>query len=256
MNDIYKYDLGHSVLNGIDIQTVQPNYFVKYGSGAIESQRRLLERLGIGELFDRRVMIAPIFGNKILSIGDLYYSGYENPHTSRCNGYDGIITTEPNMPLISGWGDCPWLLVASNSKIGTVHATRDTLDMYILDNFFDSFLEGITDKSELRIGFSPYIPQFLFDHDELNMKRKSDWIEANAVDESNGKYLLDLKKIIFYELERLDIPLENISDGNLNSWEISNKSHEQGGYSVSHRHAKKTIGSVEGRGAFCLMLRD
>lgn len=255
MKEIYSYDLGPRVLNAIDVSIPQPNYFVKYGADALGSQMRFLQRLGIGHLFERRIMVASHFDNKIVAVGDLSFSGYETESRSRCNGFDGVIVTEPEIPLLSGWGDCPWLLVASDSMIGTVHAARKTLDSYILDSFFESWSRK-ANLSSLKIGLSPFIPAHLFGHRQFSLQRRQDWENAGAIHQSDGQFFIDLYAMISADLKRMGIGNEQVINAGLSSYAISERSHELGGYAVSHRHALQTEKSREGRGAFCIMLQQ
>lgn len=254
MNGIYSYDLGPRVLNGIDISIQQPNYFVKYGPDALESQQKFLQRLGIGHLFERRIMIASHFDSRVISVNDLSFSGYETDSRSRCNGFDGVIVTEPEIPLLSGWGDCPWLLVASDSMIGTVHAARKTLDNHVLYSFFEAASKK-TDLASFKIGLSPFIPTPLFGHQQISLERRRDWEDSGAIHGDNGEVFIDLYAMIIADLMKIGISREQVVNARLSSYAISQRSHELGGYAVSHRHALQTEKAQEGRGAFCLMLQ-
>ncbi len=255
MDHIHSYDFGPRVLNGIDISIPQPNYFVKYGADAINSQKRFLQRLGIGHLFERRVMIASNFDSKIVTINDLSFSGYETESRSKCNGFDGVIVTEPVIPLLSGWGDCPWLMIASDSVVGTVHAARKTLDNYILNSFFD-VLSKITPLSSLKIGLSPFIPTHLFGHQQVHLERRREWEDCGAIHHERGQFYIDLYRMICADLEKIGIAREQIMNAELSSFALSESSHQHGGYAISHRHALQTQNAREGRGAFCIMLKD
>lgn len=254
-NDIFSYDLGGHVLNGIDVSPKQPNYYVKYDQSAIDSQRNFFQRLGIGELFDRRVMVAVSWGVNMLVVNDLSFSGYKDRMTSKCNGFEGVIVTEPDIPILSGWSDCPWLMAAGKQSVGIVHTARDTVDSNVIEVFL-GVLSVRERLSDLRIGVSPYIPTMLFGHDQLSLKRRSDWETAGAINEIDGKFYVDLHRMILADLVKSGLREGQVSNGHLDSYAISERSHALGGFAVSRRHAQVAKDCKEGRGAFCLMMKE
>lgn len=248
-----KYKFGDNILNAIDVSVPQSNYWMKYGDDAVESQSRFFQSLGVSHLFARRVVAAYPFGTNVMEISDLSFSGYESEKRSRCNGYDGVITSIPEIPLFSGWGDCPQLLVAGENSVGLVHTARDTLDNYILTIFFEMFFRNNTPR-KTKVGFSPYIFPESFDHQYVNLKRE-DWFNKGCIYKKDNLLYVDLFKMIEDDLLRLGITPENIMDAKLNSFKISEDSFKRGGYSVSHRHALSVEGAKEGRGGLCIMIR-
>ena len=252
MGAFYEYNLGCGARGVIDISDVQKNYSVKWGNGALDAQRELLNGCGMGGLFDRRVVVASAFGVKIARVEDSSFSGYDNKGRSRCDGYDGAITDLSNIPIMHGWGDCPWLMVAGRGKIGVVHATRETIDKFVLDHFFEGFFKGI-DRFGVKVGFSPFIRADKFSHEYLNLNRISDWENSDAAYKKNGVYHLDLGKMIHAELERLGVLRENIFDAGFDSYKMSERSVKEGGFAVSHRHVFDSGATKEGRGACCII---
>lgn len=117
-------------------------------------------------------MMACGFGTDLVNISNNSFSGYSDQSSSRCNGFDGVIVTEPNFPIVIPWGDCPNLLVAGKSSIGIVHAARDTIDMDIVRVFFERFLvrEAV---QNVRIAMTPCIAADFFDHEWLDLRRAS-----------------------------------------------------------------------------------
>ena len=242
----YTYGFKSDILDAIDVSIPQRNYFRRYSSDAIENQRTFFSELGIENCFDNRVIVANSFGTNILRVEDLSHSGYTD-NECNCDGYDGVITSIPKVPLFTGFGDCPQLMVIGNNEIGLVHATRDTLDNYILQVFFDEFSRN-NNLSETKIGFSPYLHTPNFGHKYLNLQR-TDWDES--IIEIQGVYFLDLKKMILEDLQNLGINDFNIFDLSINTYNLSQQSAERGGYQISHRQAS----TKEGRGGLVLMLR-
>jgi copper oxidase (laccase) domain-containing protein len=255
VNKIYQYSFGEHVLNGTDISCPIDNYNVKYGGEPLRAQLMLLERLGIQHLFDRRAVMGAVFGNSVLKITDLECSGYDSESRSRCSGYDGVITNERNLPLMTGWGDCPELLVAGKNTVGIVHSTGKTLDRYILDNFFKLFFET-EDPADTKVGFSPYIFPGNYTGDFRDLTRFNEWSEAGLIRIENGVQHMNLAGMNAEDLLRLGVLAKNIHNKCYNSYQISIESNREGGYAVSHRHAANTPGTREGRGAACIMLKD
>jgi copper oxidase (laccase) domain-containing protein len=266
--NIHQYDLGKTVANGIETRCPMGNCYVKYGGEPMTSQLRLLSEIGASNLFDRRVMIGAVFGNSVLRVKDLSFSGYKTEQEpicmansgyeaarTMCNGYDGVITSMKGLPIMIGWGDCPELLVAGKNTVGIVHSTGKTLDKFILDNFFAQFFETEC-PVDTRVAFSPYLFTEHYTGDFRNLARFDEWSEAGVITGSiDDRQHLDLEGANMRDLLRLGILHENIHNAHYSSYNLSALSHELGGYAVSHRHATNTPGAKEGRGAMCIMLR-
>ncbi len=246
MREYYSYKFKQNVLDTIDISIPQKNYFLKYSNDAIKNQKELFKNLKIQRYFNNRVVIANSFETKILYLKDLSHSGYTG-QVSKCNGYDGVITGMRNIPLFTGFGDCPQLMVVGDKEIGLVHATLKTLDKNILKKFFKIFSIN-NNLSKTQIGFSPYIFPENFKYKTLKLKRAT---LLESITKKDGFYFIDLKQMILRDLIKIGINPLNIKDLNVNTYNLSKLSEKKRGYQISHRQAS----TREGRGGLVLMLR-
>jgi copper oxidase (laccase) domain-containing protein len=241
------YNFGENILNVIDVSPKQINYYLKYSKNAIVNQKKFFKELNLDNLFENRVMVASPFSGKVKRIHGESYSGYTST-SSNCQEYDGIITSDKNLPLYFGFGDCPWLMVSSENSIGVVHSSRGTLDKNILQTFFKEFSKT-SDLSKIKIGFSPYIFKGNFGNEYLPEERKEFFAKFSKI--KNGLYYIDLKKAIVNDLINIGIKKKNIFDFKINTYEMSKKSSKLGGFEISHRQAK----NKEGRGGAILMIK-
>lgn len=253
--NVHSYDLGQHVLNGIDISIPQQNYMNKYGSDALDAQKRFFSELGILKSFEKRVAMACSFEMKIKRVVDFSHSGYDTEMRSKASGYDAIYTSLVGLPLVTFWGDCPQLMVSGKKTIGIVHAARETLDKRVIEEFFNVFLKEESPKN-VHVGFSPYIQPKNFSHGKILLERAQEWLETGCIERQNEQYYLNLKNMIERDLSQVGIPDKNIHNAKLSTYDISFASLKAKGYKVSHRHAAKTHQGKEGRGIVCIMLKE
>ncbi|MEK6968328.1 MAG: laccase domain-containing protein [Nanoarchaeota archaeon] len=240
--ELFSYLIGDHVLNAIDLTTKQVNYSPNFGPDYEASQRKMFDQTQAAPYFDRRVVENANFGTTI-------WDGGPVPEF-----LDGMIAREPNLPLFVPFGDCPQLMFAGRQTVGLVHATRDTIDKYILDIFADKFFKN-EDPAETIVGFSPYIFSHNFSHEYLNLQREDEWRKAEVVYDQNGKMHIDLRKMAVDDLLRIGVDLGNILDHRVNNYDLSEGSVRFGGVAVSHRHAHNT-GAQEGRSGMMIMLLE
>lgn len=248
MNRYTHYNLGEKIFNAIDVGIPQRNYMMKYNPDGIENQKRFFEELEIFDLFEKRVIIANSFGTSIVRIEDESFSGYKE-NASNCQGHEGVITAVPNLPLFVPFGDCPQLMIVGEKEIGLVHATSRTLNKGVLSKFFDKFTQE-NNFSEIRVAFSPYLHQEHFTH-KIRLARALSWIESEILQREN-EYHEDVKTRIVNELKIRGLREENILDLNIDTYELSKRSSEAGGYQTSHRQST----NKEGRSGLVLMIKD
>jgi copper oxidase (laccase) domain-containing protein len=247
MDRYANYHLGKDVLNVIDVGIPQRNYLLKYGSEGLSSQKKFFEEVGIIHLFDTRIVIANSFDTKVERVEDEHLCGYDGS-ASKCQGYEGIITSTPNMPLFVAFGDCPQLMIVGENEIGIVHATYKTLNKDILKIFFRKFFVN-NRISTTKVAFSPYLHQEHFTPKNLALRTIS-YLEKMVL-KKESTYHLDIKSKIVEELEEIRIEKENIFDLGIDTYDLSKQSSKVGGYQTSHRQAT----DKEGRSGLVLMLK-
>ncbi|RCR68342.1 laccase domain-containing protein [Larkinella punicea] len=248
--DIIKFDLGLHVHNAVDVSIPQKNYFLKYGEDGIINQKLFFDFLNISENFKDRVVVANAFSTEILHIEDKAYSGYTG-NFSNCNKYDGVITQIRRLALFTVFGDCPQLIVVGKKTIALLHASRKTIDDNIIFVFFEKF-KKFENAEDIKVAISPYITEKYFTHEYLNLKRGVNWKKHIAI--KDNLYLIDLASMIKEDLKSVGINEENFINLKIDTWELSEKSVEKLGCSVSHRYAV-TFDRKEGRGGMMVMLK-
>jgi copper oxidase (laccase) domain-containing protein len=246
MKNYFSYPLGKYTLNLIDLSIPQRNYSCKYSDDALKNQMKFFKENNLEKLFHKRTVMACNFKSTIKKIENFSFSNYSGK-ISNCNGFDGIFTSIPELPLVTAFGDCPQLMVVGKNNIGIVHAGRKVLDDNIIELFFNQF-SRYEKLSECKIGFSPYIFQENFSHNFLNFNR--DW--EDSINLINGKFYVDLKKMIVKDLKNVGIKEENIFDAKIDTYKLSLNSQNSGGYQISHRQAS----NKEGRGLLLIMLKN
>ena len=238
------YNFGLDIVNGFDVSEKQVNYSTKYSSDARGNQKKLLRELRIEEFFDQRIDLGCVHGDKIVVVRDFSFSEDSNP----ISGCDGVITDVSNLPLISSSGDCAMLLVVGKKFVGLLHCSVATVDLRIIDKFFDKFCK-FERVEDLRVGFSPYIFQEDLFYNKLNLVRNdlSDFI----LRKDDGFYL-GLGEMVKFDLKKVGILDKNVKDLKINTFDLSRGSLLCGGYQISHREYSLNP-MREGRMGLCLM---
>ena len=226
----------------------------------------------VGELYRKRI-VPDGQGNSIITVAmdTPKFFGYNNPFdetklpTTRAPNIDGVIVTDPNIPLYCAYSDCPWLFVQADELFGAIHLSRRNLDrQFLLGRFLKRFYStlGRSHISSDKLILSPHICPESYFYENLDSVNHQPWIEAEAVNERDKGWTLNLQKMIEYQLEENGIGKHNLDTSLVfDTYDRSMKSHHNGGIVYSHKYRCEFRGDEEdaprtGRGAMIMTRFD
>jgi len=184
----------------------------------LENYRRVCDTLGID--IENLVLSRQVHDNKIYKV----YSSDKGKGISKENdllGYDGLMTDEKNIALVTFYADCVPLFFYDpvNKAIALSHSGwRSTQKSIAAETVRAMRREYGTDISRLICGIGPSIRQCCFEVGEEVVKEFSDaipWSNTFCERKINGKWHIDLQGIIRSTLLQEGVLEENISDANI-----------------------------------------
>lgn len=143
----------------------------------------------------------------------------DNKKIKEFPGVDGLITKERNIILAVKTADClPLLFFESEKKIiGTIHSGREGVQLNIVREMIQRMKKLGAKPSSILVEIGPVICR---EHYEIDRKVFYQFVNETNVPQKQFK--LDLKKVVFEQLQQEDIPLDNITDHAICTFEDEN----------------------------------
>jgi polyphenol oxidase len=165
----------------------------------LENRRIFFEKLGISET--QFASSYQVHGDKIQVVTE----------ARRTEGYDALITNQPNVFVGVTVADCTPILIydARNQAVGAVHAGwRGTVVQIVLKTLQTMQLTYGTQPTDCFAYVGTCIDECSFEVGEEVAEQFSN--EFKRFDEAIGKYLIDLKRANAAQLEAFGIPASQI----------------------------------------------
>jgi len=147
-----------------------------------------------------------IHSNKVLEVQTEH--NFDNPPTC-----DALITNKPNTPLMVMVADCsPIIFYDDKTKtIAVAHAGRAGAFHNIVKNVIDAFKNDFgANISEIVVSIGPAICQSCYEVGSEIFEEAQQLNLEYALLNDNGKYYLDIRKILITQLLKLGVQKENL----------------------------------------------
>ncbi len=168
----------------------------------------------IGADFDKMVLSNQVHDNKIRYVSEAD-AGKGLTKDSDILGYDGLTTNVTGIPIVTFYADCVPVLILDTVKkaITAVHSgwksTVKNITLEALNLMENKYKSNMRD---LQIAIGPSICKNCFEVDEEvynQFKKMYSWCDIYTT-KGNGKYYIDLQRIIKRVVVEAGVPEENI----------------------------------------------
>ncbi|MCK4311667.1 MAG: peptidoglycan editing factor PgeF [Candidatus Cloacimonetes bacterium] len=194
------------------------NVFAEFGDCHLEYSRFSEWVSGIENFIGALIAIAEqVHGNNIHLVKKSDFM--DNEKIKVFPSVDGLITKEKNIILAVKTADClPILFFEPEKKIiGTIHAGREGVQLNIVRKMIQGMKKLGAKQSSILVEIGPAVCQ---KHYKVDRKVFDKFVSETNIPQKQFK--LDLKKVVFSQLQQEDIHSDNITDHAICTFENEN----------------------------------